>query len=312
MSVWLRDDAGVRVPLTHGSLLIGRSPSCHIVLANPRVSRQHALVTEVEGGAQVVPLGRAQLTLRGARVDEPTHAEDGDTLEVEGARFVLEVAREAGATLWLLESGSSSYPIRKPGFRVGSDLADDLRLPGWPPSAVALFPVLGAVIAEVNGAVELQGARFEGELAQLVCGSRLSAGGTTLTLARPADAPATVDLNPAPTVASLELMPNGALLKLTLDREHAVWLPHKRGDLLAALLSPPTGVKAGDWVPDELLLPRVWGTEPATRVQLNTLIHRARVTLSAAGLNGPSLIERAPGGGSTRVRLAKDAVTRVT
>jgi DNA-binding winged helix-turn-helix (wHTH) protein len=60
-------------------------------------------------------------------------------------------------------------------------------------------------------------------------------------------------------------------------------------------------------VSDELLIPRVWGGESATREQLNTLIHRTRVTLVAAGLNGPGLIERAPGGKSTRARVAERA-----
>ncbi|MFO0554719.1 MAG: FHA domain-containing protein [Polyangiaceae bacterium] len=310
MAVWLRDASGIRVPLTQGSLLIGRAPSCHVVVSHPRVSRQHVLITEVAGGAQVVPLGRAPIHLRGVPIEEPTQASHGDVLEVESDRFVLETAPASEST-WMLQAGSTQYPIRRAGFRIGGDKSDDLYLETWPAAGATLFPVVGAVVGEIHASVDVRGARMESGLVQMAAGTTLSAGGVTLTIVQPNDVLATADLDPLPTALHLELMPNGALLRITLEREFAVWLPHKRGDLLAALLSPPSSLKAGDWVPDDMLLPRIWGTEPSSRVLLNTLIHRTRLTLSAAGLNGPNLVERAPGGGSTRVRIARNASTRV-
>jgi len=42
----------------------------------------------------------------------------------------------------------------------------------------------------------------------------------------------------------------------------------------------------------------------ATRVPLNVLLHRVRGSLTQAGLSGPALVQRAPGGGAVRLRLA--------
>jgi hypothetical protein len=44
-----------------------------------------------------------------------------------------------------------------------------------------------------------------------------------------------------------------------------------------------------------------------TRPEINTLISRCRRDLVEAGLAGPRLLERTPGGGATRIRLAPDA-----
>jgi DNA-binding winged helix-turn-helix (wHTH) protein len=92
-----------------------------------------------------------------------------------------------------------------------------------------------------------------------------------------------------------------------LTEQHTIFLPQKRGDLVAALLRRSGGVVPGDWVDDDVLVSRVWGSEGASRTQINVLIHRARQSLTEAGLNGPSLLERAPGGGATRFRLAAGA-----
>jgi hypothetical protein len=171
--------------------------------------------------------------------------------------------------------------------------------------------VTGAVVAEIDPSISVAGGVEADGLVTLTRGSRLSVAGLTATLVLLGDERATLDLDASPTEAHLELMPNGGLLKLRTDRLHCVWLPQKRGDLLAALLSHRGAHGAGDWVPDEVLIPRVWGSEPITRAQVNTLIHRARLTLSAAGLHGAKIIERAPGGGSTRIRLARGASTSV-
>jgi DNA-binding winged helix-turn-helix (wHTH) protein len=60
-------------------------------------------------------------------------------------------------------------------------------------------------------------------------------------------------------------------------------------------------------VDDDTLVTRVWGRDGASRTQVNVLIHRARQSLTVAGLNGPALLERAPGGGATRFRIAPGA-----
>jgi len=91
-----------------------------------------------------------------------------------------------------------------------------------------------------------------------------------------------------------------------------VFLPSKRADLLAALLAPMHGQRAGDWISDEVLSERIWGNQQGSRTQLNTLIHRARASLSEAGVDGPALIERAPGGGATRLVLDADTTVSIS
>ncbi len=311
MTVSLRDAAGVSIGLSQGSLLIGRAPSCHVVVSDPHASRRHVLVLEGEACALVVPLGRTQIELRGAPISEPTEARHGDVLVVGGARFTFEIPELSTSPAWSLEVGGRLYPVRRSGFRIGGSESADVRLPGWPPDGAKLFPVTGALLAEIEGPVTTTERVDESGLARLGDGSRLSCGGFSVVVRASIAALETADYNPAPSHAAIELMPNGALLRLTLDREHRVWLPQKRGDLVAALLSPLAGVRPGDWVSDDLLVQRVWGSESVTRTQLNTLIHRTRMSLSGAGLNGPSLLERAPGGGATRLRLAKDAEVSV-
>lgn len=204
MSGWLRDELGVRVPLTTVGTIIGRSSTCGIVVDEPDVSRAHVLVVDGAGAAHVVPLGRRAALLRGASIVAPTWARDGDELRVGTARFVFEIRG-----------------------------AEPEERPEAPP-------------------VELE----------------RGAGGATLRVGR--------------------------------DAGRAAWLPHKRADLVASLLQPPSGDPMGAWVGDEVLASSIWGPTGASRTQLNTLIHRARESLSEAGLDGAALIERAPGGGATR------------
>ena len=311
MTVSLKDAAGVRIALSHGSLLIGRAPSCHVVVSDPHVSRQHVLLLEVESTVQVVPLGKGRVELGGRPVEAPTLVSGTETLTVGTASFTFEMPQSSAPPQWILEAGAHRYPIRRQGFVIGDDDHADLRLPSWPVGAVRLFPVTNGLLAEVARGVEVDSGRTDGELTRLTSGSRLTCAGLDVVVALSSVAPATVDLTPEPTEAALELMPNGALLKLMLDRMHLVWLPQKRGDLVAALLSPPQRLAAGDWVQDDLLLHRVWGNESASKAQLNTLVHRTRHSFTCAGVNGAGILERAPGGGATRMRLARNAAVSV-
>jgi len=310
--VWLRDERGVRTPLVGGTLLLGRSSACHVVLSDPSLSRQHALVIEIEGGARVVPLGRAGVSLSGARLDEPAIARDGDVLALGAARFTLEVSTPSDSAAWHLEVGTSRYPVRGAGFRLGGGPACELVLPGWPERAATLYPTTSRLLADVHAGLEVTGSEDAEGMLRLGANATLGYAGISVRVVLAGAVPATLDLTAAPSSASIELMPNGALLRLMLDRGHAVWLPLKRGDLVAALLSPPAGQAPGSWVADDLLIPRIWGGASATRTQLNTLIHRTRVSLGEAGLNGPGILERQRGGGATRFRLAVHATTSVT
>jgi len=75
-----------------------------------------------------------------------------------------------------------------------------------------------------------------------------------------------------------------------------------------SLLRPPPGSRAGDFISDDVVRSIVWPrNEAITRPEINMLISRCRRDLIQAGLSGSRLLERAPGGGGTRLALAPNA-----
>ena len=66
---YLLETPTTRLQLNGGSLLIGRSLDCDVVLADARVSRHHALMRVVEDGVEVIPLGTHLLTCNGDPLD---------------------------------------------------------------------------------------------------------------------------------------------------------------------------------------------------------------------------------------------------
>jgi hypothetical protein len=117
-------------------------------------------------------------------------------------------------------------------------------------------------------------------------------------------------LSSEPTVVSFERVPNGALLRLGSSGRLA-FLANRRADLVAGLL-PPLAATIGEWVEDDALCERIWGSAGGTRERLNTLIHRTRASLTEAGLDGSRLLERAPGGGATRFAAGPGATLSVS
>ena len=112
-----------------------------------------------------------------------------------------------------------------------------------------------------------------------------------------------------PSAVEIEMLPRGGLIKFRLaSGEHAVYLADRRFDLLVALLQPPGGHVPGEFVTDDTVRAIVWPRNPGvSRPEINVLISRCRRDLVDAGLNGPRLIQRAPGGGGTRFTLAPGA-----
>jgi pSer/pThr/pTyr-binding forkhead associated (FHA) protein len=71
------------------SVRIGRSEDCGITVRAPRASRRHAEIVATAGGHAVRDLGSTNGTLRnGAPVESDVPLEDGDVLELAGARVV--------------------------------------------------------------------------------------------------------------------------------------------------------------------------------------------------------------------------------
>jgi hypothetical protein len=307
MVAFVRSANGVRVAVPAGGLLIGRGSACGLIVDDPSVSRRHALVLSGEGGSLVIPLGRRATEVDGTPISAPTELRDGSRLDIGPAAFVIDVPAPLAVVSHLIELGGQRYSLTKSNMCVGGSTGDDLVVPSWAPRLLSIWPVPGAVVVEFGVPTPEVGAQA-GEVRQLPLGEQLTIAGVSLrVIAGSADSAPTIEGSFAPSMVRLEFLPNGGLLSLTLDGEHTAWLADKRCDLVAALLRPTGELQPGELVPDELLVRLIWGTDAASRAQLNTLIHRARKSLTMAGLNGPALIQRAQGGGATRFSLAPNA-----
>lgn len=299
----------MRLAVPAGGLLIGRGSGCGLIVDDPSVSRRQALVlsSESEGSATIVPLGRRPTEVNGAPVTNPTEVDDGAVLTIGSSTFTIEIPAPPVTEQQLVEIGGQLFSVARSSMRVGGGEDAELRVPSWPAHAMSIWPVPGAVVLEF--AVDLpELGVVAGEVRQLTAGEEITLAGVAMkVLLSQAGATTTIENVFAPLRVKLEFLPNGGLLTVTLQREQTAWLADKRCDLVAALLRPGGEFSAGEFVPDDVLVRLVWGTEAANRAQLNTLIHRARKSLTLAGLNGPALIQRAPGGGATRFPLAVGA-----
>lgn len=301
-------------------VLIGRQQECEIVTTDPAASRRHALVRLTSTGVELVPLGRAPVELNGKPCDKVADLADGDSLVLPGLRITVEIhaARvEAGApAMFRLERArGGSFGIVHTPFVLGGGDTDDLMIKRWPASALRLHVAQRELFVEVTaGKATRNGVELPTEsLEPLTIDDELTyrketffvrhAGtqrdATTLVSAR-------YDL---PTGVTVEMLPRGGRVAFAVgDGERAVYLSDRQLDLVIALARPPEPYQAGDFVPDDVIREIVWPRNPGvSRPEINMLISRCRRTLMEAGLAGPRLLERAPGGGGTRLALAPGA-----
>ena len=311
---WLRTAAG---------LLLGRAPSCDVVLAGATSSRRQALVHLDEEGPAVAVMGRGEVRVDGVIVAETTPLRVGAALAVGDAEF--EVVREEyqpsdasrETAFWVLRGPSGAmFSIAAGRFTVGGAREDDLRLEGVADGAIELFASQTRVEVTAGVALEVDGEPLpEGETALARAGSSISVGEMALTVV------AGGALGEGSTLAvdevgvreiRLEFLPRGGRLHVTRPLGViTVYLSERRCDFVALLLSPPSPLNAGDPIPDEHVWARVWGNQPSGRKALNVLTHRIRRDLDRAGLDGAGLIERVSGGGATRFVLAPGATVTV-
>ncbi len=118
------------------------------------------------------------------------------------------------------------------------------------------------------------------------------------------------DLERLAIAVELHALPRGGRVVFTFrDGARTAYLPGRRFQLVSALLAPPAPAVAGELVSNADLIEQVWDDDPGlgSRQDLNVLLTRCRQDLDAAGIAATALIERAPGGGATRVRLAPGA-----
>jgi pSer/pThr/pTyr-binding forkhead associated (FHA) protein len=123
-------DAGRRIDLV-GPVEIGRQEGVGMVLQDQLVSRRHARVTPVEGGASVEDLGSRNGTfVNGNEIPGPTLATPGDQILVGVSVLQLRSAAqiaERPSAVRAVPAGLAS-PERPPDY-----LPPDLRTAGQPP-----------------------------------------------------------------------------------------------------------------------------------------------------------------------------------
>lgn len=305
-------------------LLIGRQKDCDIVALDPSVSRRHALVRITAAGAEVVPLGREPIAINGKPSDKPQLLADGDTLGIPGLTLAVQIEAQAatadGSGGYVLERArGGSFGVAHTPFVIGGGATDDLIVKKWPEALLELHIAQGELFVELRaGKAEHNGEGLEpGVLEPLSVGDELTCLGETFTIhfARGRDAATTAvsSRSDLPIKVEIELLPRGGRIVFTLAiGERAVYLSDRRFDLMMALLKPPEGQAAGEFVTDDAVRSIVWPRNPGvSRPEINMLISRCRKDLVDAGLAGPRLIERAPGGGGTRITLSPKAVVVV-
>jgi hypothetical protein len=101
--IWNRAEGTTTFPLTPpGPLLIGRLPTCQIVLNDPKVSRSHARLDFVSGAWRVRDAGsQAGTSVNGRRLpaNESLELSDGDVLACGPIALELSMAGAHGATM---------------------------------------------------------------------------------------------------------------------------------------------------------------------------------------------------------------------
>jgi FHA domain len=298
-------------------VLIGRQGDCDIVARDPSVSRRHALVRLTIDGVEVVPLGRAPVDVNRAPVDKPRLLADGDELRVPGLTLTVAISLprpdpEPYAGFVLDRERGGSFGIAHTPFVIGGGERDDLIVRAWPPRTLALHVAQGELFLQVcAGEAERNGVTVERDAMEpLVAGDRVTCRDEQFVV-RPAGPDATTAVHGAelPSRVEIEMLPRGGRVVFTTAAgPRAVYLADRRFDLVVALARPPGEHAAGDFVSDDVLRGVVWPRKPSvSRPEINMLISRCRRDLVEAGLAGPRLIERAPGGGGTRLAIARGA-----
>jgi hypothetical protein len=295
-------------------LVIGRAPVCDIVVADPAISRRHALIRASFDGVELVPLGRLPVGHNGRLCERAQLLVDGDQIQVAKLVFTVKVELpRSGRTraAYRLVRGSSSYALSHTPFVAGGSDLDDLILENWPPGALRFHLAQGELFVEImTGVATKNGEPIEGDtLAALGVGDVLGYDGETFEIAgggHRARTTITVEEDTLPSRVVVEMLPRGGRIVFSLPSgEHTVYLADRRLDLITALVRPPSGYEPGDFIPDEVLRPIVWPRNPnVDRTDINVHITRCRKDLLAAGLAGPRLLQRSPRGGATRLALA--------
>ncbi len=114
--------AGMRIGLRPGGTLeIGRASSCGLVLADPDVSRRHAVLRAAGDGFEVADLGSANgVFVDGQRTAGARPLREGETVQLGASRLTLEHHGRTAAVLTRAPDGTHllnrRFPDRRPPF----------------------------------------------------------------------------------------------------------------------------------------------------------------------------------------------------
>lgn len=98
-----------------GKLMVGREPTCDIVIPDRQVSRQHAIFTTTPQGIMLQDLGSKNGTHRnGMALDEPAMLQDGDVIQVALAQQFVFLSSDATVPLDADEMEGVSYQPPRP------------------------------------------------------------------------------------------------------------------------------------------------------------------------------------------------------
>ncbi|MGE0549530.1 MAG: FHA domain-containing protein [Kofleriaceae bacterium] len=301
-------------------VLIGRQPDCDIVANDPSVSRRHALVRLTASGAEVVPLGRAPVEVNGKTSDRVHELANGDTITLPGLSLTVELhAQSVDASampMFRLErTRGGSFGIVHSPFVVGGGDTDDLIVKRWPAGALRFHVAQRELFVEVTtgkatrGGVEIEAGGMEPLQVDEHIVYRKEEFVVRHEAHHYAATTAVASMYDLPVKIVVEVLPRGGRVVFSIgDGERMVYMADRQLDLLIALLRPPEPFRAGEFVPDDVVRSIVWPRDPSvSRPEINMLISRCRKTLIEAGLSGPRLLVRAPGGGGTKLALAERA-----
>lgn len=317
---WLTRSDGSRILVDRRGVLIGRALGNDLMVTDLGTSSVHALARIGPRGPEILAFGRNPTRVNGQPVDGVTLLADGDVVALPGERLTVLVEGErisAAPTSWTLTvDGGSSYGLHRSPIIVGGGEDDDVFIPAWPAGALALSLVQGALVMELSATATVSGKRrAKGRLYTARMGDVVAIGGTQATLIgepwRTTHSTEVVASAALPTEVRFEFMPSGGHLDMRFPRgKVSLRLPEIRARLVATLLTSHGGYQAGEWVPDDVVIPSVWPRqEGKTRSDVNILVHRVRRNLLSAGVNPFALIERLDR--ATRFCLADSADVEV-
>lgn len=312
-AAWLVSKSGVRRRIGADGVLIGRAASCDVVLEDDFASSQHALIRRTSAGYELHALGRNPTLVNDVEVDRVRLIESGDKIDIPGAvfEFLIDAESRPEPAAWHLRLGVDCYRVPRAPLQVGGSRHDELNIPELPPGALTFFTAGDALLVEAGDT----GFSLDGE-ALLADEIRAVGDGQTLVWGpvhlhvESADTDqhsATTHMGGLSVLrrARFKYLPSGGELELEVGRETITCrLSELRCRLVVVLLQPPDPFAAGEFVPDEVLIPKVWPRQPErSHYDLNTLVHRLRKDLLRVGLDPTRLVERARAGGGTRFQI---------